>query len=479
MKFRGGYNILLQGKPGRLIETPPEPKAIYLPLRSRRFEFTELSVKDGQRVEGGDVLAKDPENFSVPLLAPRAGIVRLKAARGHIVLEDISKTEFAYVERGRLPHIVQEMGEAGIKRYKLLSLGAWQFFSDAYTGALPDPLGKPQAVIVSTVSLEPFVARGDVQLQERLVDFTRGLEHLQSLLEYQPMYLVMPDISSDFAVQVRQQIRGYAWAKLIEIPLKYPCDHSNILARRLRLKKAEGPVWFVRTEGLLAVDRALTLSKPSLSRIISLGGPGVRIPIHIKVMPGYPIETIRSRYISLAAARTLNGGALTGVPVESQTLGLDTECRGFTVVGEHTEREFLGFIRPGWDRRCYAACFLSSLRTKFGERLTTAMRGEGRPCVSCNFCEEVCPAGIMPYLLHKHLYADLIEEVQEARVDLCVECGLCSYVCPSKIELRKQFIEAKDLIEKENEDIRQEQLRQERLRLEEEARRQASQEVGY
>jgi Na+-translocating ferredoxin:NAD+ oxidoreductase RnfC subunit len=85
----------------------------------------------------------------------------------------------------------------------------------------------------------------------------------------------------------------------------------------------------------------------------------------------------------------------------------------------------------------------------------------------------------MPYLLHKHLYADLIEEVQEARVDLCVECGLCSYVCPSKIELRKQFIEAKDLIEKEKEEMRQEQLRQEKLRLEEEARREAAQEAGY
>jgi Na+-transporting NADH:ubiquinone oxidoreductase subunit A len=203
------------------------------------------------------------------------------------------------------------------------------------------------------------------------------------------------------------------------------------------------------------------------------------MPIHIKVMPGYPIETIRSRYISPAAARMLNGGALTGVPVEATTLGLDTECRGLTIIGEHTEREFLGFVRPGWDRSCYAACFLSSFRTRFSEYFTTAMRGEGRPCVSCNFCEEVCPAGIMPYLLHKHLYADLIEEVQEGRVDLCVECGLCSYVCPSKIELRKQFVEAKDLIEKENEEMRQEQLRQEKLRLEEEARLQASQEAGY
>ena len=67
----------------------------------------------------------------------------------------------------------------------------------------------------------------------------------------------------------------------------------------------------------------------------------------------------------------------------------------------------------------------------------------------------------MPYLIHKYLYRDLIEEADSARVDLCIECGLCSFVCPSKIELRKQFIEVKELIAKEKEEIRQNKLRQE------------------
>ena len=149
---------------------------------------------------------------------------------------------------------------------------------------------------------------------------------------------------------------------------------------------------------------------------------------------------------------------------------------------EHTEREFLGFVRPGFDRTCYAPCFLSALRLKHRERFSTAMRGEGRPCVSCNFCEEVCPAGIMPHLLHKYLYKDLIEEADEARIDLCVRCGLCSFVCPSKIELTEQFTEAQDLIEKEKEEARLDAIRQEKKRLEEAQRKEAqekSQEKEY
>jgi Na(+)-translocating NADH:ubiquinone oxidoreductase A subunit len=227
---------------------------------------------------------------------------------------------------------------------------------------------------------------------------------------------------------------------------------------------------------VLAVDRALTITKPCTVRIISMGGTGVNSPTHIKVIPGYPIKQIKEKYVFEPVSRIINGGILTGELLGTESLGLDTECRGLTVLPEVQEREFLGFIRPGWDRNCYADCFLSSLRKKFRERLTTALRGEGRPCISCSFCEEVCPAGITPHLIHKYLYSDLIEEVEEARVDLCVECGLCTFVCPSKIDLGKQIIDAKVLIAKEKEEIRQEQERQERLRQEELARKSAEEE---
>jgi len=464
MKFRGGYNILLKGMPDIEIKVMPEPDSLYLPLRSRRFVFSEISVKDGDRVNSGDIIAKDPDNYAVPLLAPRAGVVRLKKDEDQIVLEDIAMLEeHADIDKEEQSHIEHEMGAAGIKRYRLLTLGAWQFFYDAYTGALPDPLGTPQAIIVSTVSLEPYVARGDAQLQKRLLNFTRGLEQLQSLLEYQLIYLVLPDIKSEFADLVRNHIRGYAWVKTINIPLTYPYDDFSILSRKLGLGRDKGPVWAVRTEGVLAVDRALTSTKPCTARVISIGGTGINSPCHINVMPGYPINKIMEEYVSEPAVRMINGGILTGQIMGEETPGIDTECRGITVIPELREREFLGFARPGWSRSCFAGCYLSSLRKKFFECFNTGVRGEGRPCISCNFCEDVCPAGITPHLIHKYLYRDLVEEAEQARTDLCVECGLCSYVCPSKIDLRQQLIDAKKLIEQEKEEIRKEQLRQEEL----------------
>jgi len=477
VKFRGGYNIQLKGKPAGTVTAMPEPHVLYLPLHSARFKFTDIKVTNGQKVSEGDTLATDPDNYAVPLLAPRAGVVRLTDVENHIVLEDTARlAEHADIAEKEMLHVERQMGESGIKRYKLLSLGAWQFFYDAFTGKLPDPLGTPQAIIVSTLSLEPFLTRGDVQIHKRLLNFTRGLEHLQSLLEYQPIYLIMPSISSEFASLIRNQIRGYASVKMLEVPLKYPYDHFAILARKLNFKSSEGPVWAVRTEGVLAVDRALTLTKPCTVRIVSMGGIGVNMPTHMKVMPGYPIQKIKDKYVFEPTARIINGGVLTGKIVPTDMLGIDTECRGITVLRELEEREFFGFIRPGWSRSSYANCFLSSLRKKFSEEFTTGLRGELRPCISCNYCEEVCPAGIMPYLIHKYLYADMIEEVEQARVDLCVECGLCTYVCPSKIDLGTQLIDAKALIAKEKEELLKEQIRQEEARKKQEEERKQSEE---
>lgn len=450
MRFRGGYNVLPQGRPNGQTVAMPDPKVLYLPLQSKRFCFSELCVEEGESVSGGDVLAKDPENYDIPMLAPRGGTVRLNAVKGHILLENISLAEEQWhANDEELEHIEEKVGSSGVKRYKLLSLGAWEFFSDAFSGDLPDPLSNPQAVIVSTVALEPFVTRGDVQLKENLLQFTRGLEHLQSLLEYQPIYLVMPQSRSDFAKLVRERIRGYAWVNLIEIPLKYPYDNFNILARKIGLKSADGPIWSVRTEGVLAIDRALTSTKPCTERLISVGGPAASHPTTLKLTIGYPINDIKDKYLAASDVRIIDGGMLTGEPVNGQAIGVSSQCNGLTFVPEHTEREFLGFVRPGFDRSSFVACFLSALRSPFREVIDTAVYGELRPCISCNFCEEVCPAGIMPHLIHRYIYSDLIEDVDRARVDLCVQCGLCSYICPSKIELKKQFLDAQGEIEKE------------------------------
>ena len=456
MKLRGGYSVPLAGRPGAGVEVLPDPDTLHLPLTSTRFRFTEVLVSDGQSVRPGEILAVDPDQYRTPLLAPRAG--KVTVTKKALVLSDLSQEqEEPYNES---EHAGVHAGAAGAAKQKLVDLGAWQFVRDAFTGRLPDPAGDCQAVIVTTMSLEPFRARGDVQMAKRLTSFTRGLEHIQSLLEYQPIYLAIPEVQGELAEKVRQTVRGYAYVKLVTIPRKYPFDNPGLIARHLGLRSKDGSVWSVGVGGVLAIDRAMTSSLPSTVRIVSVAGPGVDKPTHVKVCAGWPVRQILDACDVADDVRVILGGALTGEqwPEEDQP-GLCSECDSITVVSDVPVRDFLGWGRPGWGEQAFAPYYLSKLRKSFVERLTTALRGERRACVGCQLCEKVCPAGLWPHQIHKALFQDDLEQAETLGLNLCIECGLCAYVCPSKLELLDQFRGAKkalaDMAAEEEEEMRE------------------------
>ena len=453
MKPRGGYNVNLMGSPSHDLEKVPPPEKLHIPLCSKYLHFSELRVAEGDNVTAAQILAIDPDNFSVPLLAPCGGVVRLEELAGHIVLENLNCPSDPTPDPKAPTHVPYDPGQAAEKRRKLLELGAWQFVRNARTHKVADPEAAPSAVVVSIVHLEPFVARGNVVFGARINELVRGLEHLQSLLEYQAIHLVLPDVKVDLAQSIQESIRGHAWLKLSEVPLqmRYPFDNKTLLARELGLfDQGDENVWYISAAGMMAFDQALTYERPSTTRTISLAGPVVQEPKHLEVQVGFPIDQLLAgRLTRDEDIRVISGGILTGYQITDECAGVDAECCGLTVLETPIKRKWFGWLRPGGDRRSFSKCFTSFFKGSFAENLSTSLRGEGRPCVVCGQCVSVCPAGIMPNAIHKYMFSDELEQAQRLRTDLCVECGLCSYVCPSKIDLYDEMVKAKAQIAEE------------------------------
>ena len=430
----------MAGAPSSEIVALPEPERLYVPLQSRRFEFTRVLVEEGQRVAAGDALAVDPARFDVPLLAPRGGTARLDEAEGHIVLEGLEPA------RESVPAPAADTG-SGVSTRRLLELGVWQFFSDARTREPVDPAGTPAAVIATTLRLEPFLAGGEAQLEGALERLTRGLSHLRELASAAPLYVVVPDADQQLAADIRAAASRCPDAHVVSVPLRFPFDDPALLARYLKLPSVfDVTVWALSTEGVLAVDAALSEGRPCVERAVSVAGPAIEGPVHVSAVIGHPIEQILEGRVRGECARVVNGGLLTGEALPVGRRGLDAECTGLTVLSEPDTQMLIAFARPGVADRSYSRTFVGTLRTDMGVSYRAGLSGEVRPCVSCGLCAEVCPAGILPALIHKQLYAHKLEEAQRLRVDLCVGCGLCSFVCPSKIDLRSGFLRAVDAL---------------------------------
>jgi Na+-transporting NADH:ubiquinone oxidoreductase subunit A len=442
MKLRGGYNIRLAGRPAGQSFAPNPPEILLLPQRSRRVRFNKLLVTNGQSVRCGQVLAISTSHFNLPLLSPMDGLVRLRVHRGHIQLESL---------RVESPQIsASSDGPYDGQRQALIDLGAWTFLRDAHSDDLPDPAHPAAAAIVATTQLEPFAGpRGDVLLSDSLDAFLRGLDGLAGMVEG-TVYVAVPMVRHSLAVQLRQSLAGKPRIQVVDIPLRYPLDHFNVLAQALGLKPSRGrAVWGLQTEGVLAVDQALNLHQPVVERVVAVGGSAVSDPVHLRVPLGYPIESLLAGRVTDAPHRVIDGGILNGQTVDEHQLGIGAESTGLTVLLEPTRRELWGFVRTGLDRISYSNCFMSLLRPRYVEPLTTAVRGEHRPCIGCGFCEEVCPAGIMPHWIHKLAYQDALEEIDRCASHKCVACGLCSYVCPSKLDLRREILDANEAIRRD------------------------------
>lgn len=68
------------------------------------------------------------------------------------------------------------------------------------------------------------------------------------------------------------------------------------------------------------------------------------------------------------------------------------------------------------------------------------------PCIRCAKCLRACPEGLSPIKLMELWERGEKEEFLKFGGRKCIECGLCSYVCPSKIEVANKIVTAKAFI---------------------------------
>ena len=71
---------------------------------------------------------------------------------------------------------------------------------------------------------------------------------------------------------------------------------------------------------------------------------------------------------------------------------------------------------------------------------------EEQPCIRCEACKNVCPAGLTPYQIDFAFLNEDYDLCQKLCASECIACGCCSYICPAKRELTLRNRLARDLV---------------------------------
>ncbi len=204
-------------------------------------------------------------------------------------------------------------------------------------------------------------------------------------------------------------------------------------------------------EALLKLGELAERGTYETRELLAVGG-AVERPGHALCLPGTRLEVLLSGDFQVRPpagsdadrdVRVVAGGLLTGrqVPRTGHVL---PGSGSLTLLPEHVHRRFLSFFRLGLDEDSYSLGFASSLLRSRKRELHGGLRGQVRYCISCGYCDEVCPVQIQPQVLWKLVDIGEVEEAAGLGLMRCLECGLCTYVCPSKLEVTVDLRRGKD-----------------------------------
>ena len=226
---------------------------------------------------------------------------------------------------------------------------------------------------------------------------------------------------------------------------KYPQGNESIIVQTVlgavpvpkgEFTAIDYGVLILNVQDVIAIYEAVIKSKPLIDTVISLGGPGFNANHGLRVRMGTPIRGILKNRLRVdMKSRIILNSFMDGDTVENLDMPITSSVRAIIAIPENCNQEFMPFLRPGVNRSSFSNTFLSSVFRGFKKKIDTNMHGEFRACIACNYCEYVCPARILPFLISKYATHDMAEDTLRLNVFDCIECGLCSYVCPSKIPI--------------------------------------------
>jgi len=456
--FRGGYRFKnFQGQPDDVLENVPIPLQVKIPLWQGFGAEVDCLVKAGDKVSAGQIIGRSEQNVSSPVHATINGTVR-NIIRSNYLDQScliVSIDGDGSSEYQKIPDASSNWRQLSTDQIEdilytsgVSALG-YEGIPTRFNSSIIQP-GDVENVIVQMIGSEPYNLSPRILLQDKKI-LVEGLQILHKVMPGANFHLALDNNHKRILQEVSEEFIKYEQ----NLKPKFPQNHKAILVKTVLGKRfpygysaANIGVVILDLQSVLQVYEAVVEGKPLIERTIALCGTALKKPLHIKARIGTILnDLIGSRMKDDIPARFVLNSLLSGMALDDLLLPIDRTYSQIMAIHENRDREFLAFIRPGSRRDSYSHTFMSSFLPEVQRTCDTNRHGEERPCISCNYCEEVCPVNIIPHILSKYVQRSIIDEtLANLHIFDCIQCGLCSYVCPSKIPLAQHIKEGTEML---------------------------------
>lgn len=431
-----GLDIPLAGEPKQEIEQSPAVRHFALIGDDYIGMKPTMEVAEGDYVKRGQLLFSDKKNTGVLYTSPVSGNV-VSINRGakrrfeSVVVEQQGEDDFTFAS-------YPDANLAGLTREQVVesvvNAGLWPAFRTRPFSRTPAIDSTPAAIFVTAIDSNPLAADPAVVLEQWQAEFIAGLQTV-SVLSAGPTYLCKKQ-------GVSLPGDDLNCIEVAEFEGPHPAGLPGTHIHLLKPAHADRTVWHIGYQDVAAIGRLMLSGTYMSDRVISLAGPTVSNPRLVKTYLGASLKELCDGQISVQAgqtARIISGSVLSGRTAEAP---LDYLGRYHTQVSsllEGYEREFIGWMLPGFDKFSVLSAFAASWLDRFmpGRELyplTTSTGGSHRAIVPTDAYDKVMPLDIIPTPLLKALATHDTDQAQIlGALELDEEdLALCTFVCTSK-----------------------------------------------
>lgn len=437
----------------------PLPQRVVLPLHMHIGAPAVPSVKVGDRVLRGQMIAKPEGYVSAPVHASISGHVVAIGPRpiphpsglqgDCIVIESDGKDEtvapaehtddLEQLDPGHLRNLVRQAGIVG------LGGAAFPAAVKLNPGPAKDSGLTIDTLIINGAECEPYITCDDRLMRERAEEIVAGIRVILRATGTKRCLIGIEDNKPEAQAAVNavldEQRAGHI--RVVSTPTIYPEGGEKQLVKVLTGKEvpagglpSQVGIICQNAGTAVAIYRAVCKGEALTSRVLTVTGRGVKTAQNVEVRIGTPIQEL----IAFCGGYTDN--------VERLIMG--GPMMGFALPSDE--------IPVVKSTNCVLVATANEVNTAVGDAM---------PCIRCGECATVCPVKLLPQQLYWHSNAKEFDKAQEYNLFDCIECGCCAQVCPSHIPLVQYYRFAKSEIWEQEKDRRKSDSARERFEFRE------------
>ncbi len=414
--FKGGvhpeeYKILTEDKSFEFFE----PEQVVISTCQHKGKDAIPSVKKGDKVQIGSLVAKENGFFSVPVHSSVCGNVTAinnslnftGYLKNSVVIKSDSTKEKCYLEPLDFNTVTPEEIILRVKEAGIVGQGGAAF--PTFIKLSPPADKKIDFVILNACECEPYLTRDYRLLLEKTDEVLSGLELIMRAVKVKKAFIGIEDNKPKAIEILIDRLKGNKSIEVIRLKTKYPQGAEKMLIKAItgrEVPPGKLPMdvgVFVQNVGTaLSIYDAVTKGVPSIYVFLTVSGLGIKEQKNLVVPVGTSIKDIIDYCGGLTsdAKRVVIGGPMMGLAQFDLNVPVNKATSGILVLS----------------------------KSEIEER-------EETNCLRCGMCVDACPLNLIPTRLVRFVQLNRIEEAQQLNITLCMECGTCAFTCPANIPL--------------------------------------------